>query len=153
MFEHLFDSCQSPSPRPVDNSAPPRLSGVKDLLAEVEQHHEDLARWLGSEAEPALLDTLQHAHRPEFSLVALDGSKLALPALMEALAGSRNAVPGLKIAIADFEVPIRTAEVAVCRFLEMHSAGAPRRTTAVLVPDLSARYGARWLSVQETAVL
>lgn len=125
----------------------------KDLLAEVEQHHEDLASWLGSEAEPGLLESLQHAHRPDFTLVTLDGSKLTLPALMEALAGSRNAVPGLKIGIEDFELVIGTAEVAVCRFLEVHSVGSARRTTAVLVDDPSARYGARWLSVQETAVV
>jgi hypothetical protein len=126
---------------------------VEELLAEVERHHEDLARWLGSAAEPALLDTLGQAHLPEFTLIALDGSKLTLPALMEALSGSRNAVPGLTIGIDDFEVVLRTAEVAVCRFLELHSAGSPRRTTAVLVPDPAARYGVRWLSVQETAVL
>lgn len=121
------------------------------LLAEVEQHHHDLARWLGSEAEPALLDALQIAHQPEFTLVAIDGEPLALPALMEALAASRNAVPGLKIGIEEFEVTIRTTEVAVCRFLEVHSIGTSRRTTAVLVADPTARYGVRWLSVHETA--
>lgn len=124
---------------------------MKELLAEVEQHHHDLARWLGSEAEPALLDALRIAHRPEFSLVAIDGEMLALPALMEALAGSRNAVPGLVIGIEDFEIVVRTAEVAVCRFLEVHSVGTSRRTTAVLVADANARYGVRWLSVHETA--
>ncbi|MEV8371865.1 hypothetical protein AB0P21_03960 [Kribbella sp. NPDC056861] len=122
-------------------------------LAEIERHHEDLARWLGSEAEPALLDELRQAHRPEFTLIALDGSKLTLPALLEALGGSRNAVPGLKIGIEDFEVVLRTAEVSVCRFLEVHSVGSPRRSTAVLVADPTARYGVRWLSLQETAVL
>ncbi len=124
---------------------------MKELLAEVEQHHHDLARWLGSEAEPALLDALQVAHRPEFSLVAIDGETLALPALMEALVGSRNAVPGLAIGIEDFEIVVRTAEVAVCRFLEVHSVGTSRRTTAVLVADANARRGVRWLSVHETA--
>ncbi|WBQ02322.1 hypothetical protein [Kribbella sp. CA-293567] len=126
---------------------------MQELLAEVERHHEDLARWLGSEAEPALLEALRQAHRPEFTLIALDGSKLGLPALMEALRGARNAVPRLKIGIDDFEVVARTAEVAVCRFLELHSAGSPRRTTAVLVAEAGARHGVRWLSVQETAVL
>ncbi|MFC5268618.1 hypothetical protein ACFPJ1_41485 [Kribbella qitaiheensis] len=47
------------------------------LFAEVVQHHEDLARWLGSEAEPALLDTFSAAHVPAFSLVAIDGAKLS----------------------------------------------------------------------------
>ncbi|WP_020388906.1 hypothetical protein [Kribbella catacumbae] len=123
-----------------------------NLLAEVEQHHHDLARWLGSEAEPALLDALRIAHQPEFTLVTIDGESLARPALMDALAGSRNAVPGLKIGIEEFEVTIRTAEVAVCRFLEVHSIGSSRRSTAVLVAEPTARYGARWLSVHETAM-
>jgi hypothetical protein len=123
------------------------------LFAEVVQHHEDLARWLGSEAEPALLDTFSAAHVPEFSLVAIDGAKLDLPSLTNALAGARNAVPGLKIGIEEFEVLIRTDEVAVVRFLERHSVGALRRVTAVLVPDPSARYGVRWSSVHETPVL
>lgn len=124
---------------------------MKELLAEVEQHHDDLARWLGSEAEPALLDTIQAAHLPEFTLVTIDGDQLDLPALTQALAGSNNAVPGLTIGIEEFEVAIRTAEVAVCRFLEVHSIGTSRRSTAVLVTDPTARYGVRWLSVQETA--
>ena len=61
--------------------------------------------------------------------------------------------PGLKIGIEEFEVLIRTDEVAVVRFLERHSVGSPRRVTAVLVPDAPARYGVRWLSVHETPVL
>ena len=125
---------------------------MKELLAEVEQHHHDLARWLGSEAETGLLDALRVAHQAEFSLVAIDGEKLALPGLMAALASSRNAVPGLTIGVEEFEVVAETAEVAVCRFLEVHSVGTSRRTTAVLVADVTARYGVRWLSVHETAV-
>ena len=124
---------------------------MKELLAEVEQHHHDLARWLGTEAEPALLETINTAHLPEFTLVSIDGGKLDLPGLTQALAGSNNAVPGLTIGIEEFEVAIRTAEVAVCRFLEVHSVGTSRRSTAVLVTDPTARYGVRWLSVQETA--
>lgn len=126
---------------------------MTDLRAEVVKHHEDLARWLGSPTEPGLLEVFQAAHRPEFSLVAIDGVRVELPALMAALAGSGNAVPGLKIDIEEFEVLVRTAEVAVCRFLERHSVGSLRRVTAVLVPDPSARYGVRWLSVHETPVL
>lgn len=124
-----------------------------DLLAEVEQHHQDLARWLGSEAELALLDTFRAAHRPEFTLVTIDGVKVDLASLLTGLAGGRNAVPGLKIGIEEFEVVVRTAEVAVCRFLERHSAGSLRRTVAVLAADPAGRNGVRWLAVQETAVL
>ncbi|TDU86665.1 hypothetical protein EV138_0179 [Kribbella voronezhensis] len=124
-----------------------------DLAAEVEKHHEDLARWLGSEAEPALLDSIRAAHRPEFTLVAIDGAKLDLDGLLTGLAGARNAVPGLTIGIEEFEVVVRTAEVAVCRFLERHSVGSLRRTVVVLTADPAGRNGVRWLSVQETPVL
>ncbi|ADB32215.1 conserved hypothetical protein [Kribbella flavida DSM 17836] len=123
------------------------------IFAEVVRHHEDLARWLGSEAEPGLLDTFRAMHRPEFSLVAIDGVRIDLPALAGALAGARNAVPGLKIGIEEFELLVRTDQVVVCRFLERHSVGSLRRVTAVLVPDPTARYGVRWLSVHETPVL
>ncbi|GAB2587212.1 hypothetical protein [Kribbella endophytica] len=119
--------------------------------AEVVQHHQDLARWLGSEAEDGLLDTFRQMHSPEFSLVTTDGGRLDLPALSAALAGARNAVPGLTISIEEYELLIRTDQVVVCRFLERHSVGESRRVTAVLTPDESARYGVRWLSVHETA--
>jgi hypothetical protein len=121
------------------------------IEAEVVRHHEDLARWLGSEAEDGLLDTFRQMHRPEFSLVAIDGARLDLATLSDALAGARNAVPGLVISIEEFEPVLRTDQVVVCRFLERHSVGESRRVTAVLTPDESARYGVRWLSVHETA--
>jgi hypothetical protein len=123
------------------------------IEAEVIRHHEDLARWLGTEAEPGLLDTFHAMHRPEFSLIAIDGLRLDLHALMTALAASRNAVPGLKITIEEFETVLRTADATVVRFLERHSPDSLRRVTAVFVPDPTARYGVRWLSVHETPVL
>ncbi|GAB3821045.1 hypothetical protein [Kribbella italica] len=121
------------------------------IEAEIVRHHQDLARWLGTEAEPGLLDTFRQMHRPEFSLVAVDGTRLGLAELSDALAGARNAVPGLTIGIEEYELVIRTDQVVVCRFLERHSVGESRRVTAVLTPDESARYGVRWLSVHETA--
>ncbi|MGC4942972.1 hypothetical protein [Kribbella sp. DT2] len=124
---------------------------MRQIEDEVVQHHQDLARWLGTEAEDGLLDTFRQMHRPDFSLVTTDGVRLDLPALTTALAGARNAVPGLTIGIEQYELVIRTDQVVVCRFLERHSVGAPRRVTAVLTPDESARYGVRWLSVHETA--
>ncbi|GAA1612363.1 hypothetical protein GCM10009789_78280 [Kribbella sancticallisti] len=126
---------------------------MSDLLAEVVEHHVNLARWLGSEAGPDVLDAFRAAHRPEFTLVTIDGVKLGQEPLMTALEGSRNAAPGLEIGIEEFEVLVETAEVAVCRFLEVHSVGTLRRTTAVLTADPTARYGVGWLSVQETPVL
>ncbi len=121
------------------------------IEAEVVRHHQDLARWLGSEAEDSLLDTFRQMHSPEFSLVTTDGTQLDLAHLTKALAGARNAQPGLTISIEEYELVIHTDQVVVCRFLERHSVGGARRVTAVLVPDRSARYGVRWLSVHETA--
>lgn len=126
---------------------------MDQLHAEVVQHHDDLARWLGGAAGPELLETFRDAHRPDFTLIAIDGARLDLPALMTALQGAHNAVPGLKIGIEEFQVLVRTAEVAVCRFLERHSGGSLRCVTAVLVSEPQARYGVRWLSVHETPVL
>ncbi|TWD83768.1 hypothetical protein FB561_4937 [Kribbella amoyensis] len=126
---------------------------MTDLLeAEVRRHHDDLAAWLGSEADPEVLATFEAMHRPEFSLVTIEGRTLDLPTLTRALAGARNAVPGMTIGIEEFEVVIRTADASVVRFLERHSPTSLRRVTAVLVPDEGARHGVRWLSVHETPV-
>ncbi|MET9311421.1 hypothetical protein ABZX12_06320 [Kribbella sp. NPDC003505] len=120
---------------------------MNQLYAEVVRHHEHLASWLSGEAAPDVLDTFHGAHHPDFVLVAIDGARVDLPALMNALSTSHNAVPGLKIDIEQFEVVTHTPDLAVCRFLERHSVGSLRRVTAVLTGEL------RWLAVQETPVL
>jgi hypothetical protein len=125
---------------------------MDELYAEVVQHHDDLADWLSGQADPDLLETFKDAHHPDFTLVTIDGAHLDLSALMTSLADAHNAVPGLKISIEEFQVLLSTADVAVCRFIERHSVGAPRRVTAVLTPEPRARYGVRWLSVHETRV-
>lgn len=122
------------------------------FLAEVVRHHDELARWLGTEAPAGVLEILRAAHRPEFVLVGTDGARVDQDGLMTALSGARNAVPGLKIAIEQFEVVAQTEELAVVRFVESHSVGSSRRTTAVLVPDEAAPAGLGWLSVHETAL-
>ena len=112
----------------------------------VVRHHDDLAAWLGGQAGPEVLERFRAAHRPEFTLVTIDGVKLTLDELMGALSTAHNAVPGLTISIDQFEVLTQSADTTVCRFLEQHSIGTARRTTAVLV-------GTQWLTVHETAVL
>jgi hypothetical protein len=125
---------------------------MDQLYAEVVHHHNDLATWLSGDGGPELLETFGNAHRPDFTLVTIDGDRLDLPDLMTSLAGAHGAVPGLKIGIEEFEVLVSTDDVTVCRFLERHTIGSSRRVTAVLTPDAQARYGVRWLSVHETAV-
>lgn len=110
------------------------------------RHHDDLAAWLGGQAGPEVLERFRAAHRPEFTLVTIDGVKLTLDELMGALSTAHNAVPGLKIGIEQFEVLTQSGDTTVCRFLEQHSTGTARRTTAVLT-------GTQWLTVHETAVL
>ncbi|MEV6286946.1 hypothetical protein [Kribbella sp. NPDC051770] len=122
------------------------------IEAEVVQHHLDLAHWLGTEADGQLLEAFRQMHRPDFTLVTIDGTQLDLGALVTALALAGNAAPGLTIAIEEFTQVAQTDELTICRFLERHSIGQSRRVTAVLTPDESARYGVRWLSVHETAL-
>lgn len=124
-----------------------------NVRAEVEQHHDDLARWLGDSTDSTdeLLERFSAAHHPDFTLVTVGGDTLGLTALVEALAGARHAVPGLRITIEEFGVVAESPELVVCRFLERHSLGQSRRVTAVLVPHPAARHGLRWLSVHETA--
>ncbi len=110
------------------------------------RHHDDLAAWLGGDAGPEVLERFRAAHRPEFTLITVDGVKLSLDELMGGLSTAHNAVPGLKITITQFEVLTQSADTTVCRFLEQHSIGTPRRTTAVLT-------NTQWLTVHETAVL
>ena len=110
------------------------------------RHHDALAAWLGGAAGPETLEQFRAAHRPDFTLVTIDGVKLGLDELMGGLRTAHNAVPGLKITIDHFEVLAQSGSTTVCRFQEQHSIGTARWTTAVLVDT-------QWLTVQETAVL
>ncbi|TDD50491.1 hypothetical protein E1263_31015 [Kribbella antibiotica] len=116
------------------------------LYDAVAHHHDTLAAWLGGQGGPEVLDHFRAAHHPDFALITIDGTKLALDDLMTALGTAHNAAPGLTITIDQFELITQSGDTAVCRFLEQHSTGTTRWTTAVLT-------GPQWLSVQETAVL
>ncbi|WP_350276781.1 hypothetical protein [Kribbella sp. HUAS MG21] len=41
---------------------------MHQLHTEVVRHHDNLATWLGSEADPELLDAFHRAHHPDFTL-------------------------------------------------------------------------------------
>lgn len=123
---------------------------MHQLYDEVVRHHDHLADWLSGAAGPELLETFTDAHHPDFTLITIDGDRLDLAALTNGLQKAHSAVPGLQIGIEEFEVALSTEQVAIVRFLERHSTGASRRTTAVLVPDGDR---VRWLSVHETRVL
>ena len=122
---------------------------MDQLYDEVVRHHDHLADWLGGAAGPELLETFTAAHHPDFILVTIDGDRLDLAALTTGLEKAHSAVPGLQIGIEEFEVVLSTEQVAIVRFLERHSIGASRRSTAVLVPGGDR---VRWLGVQETRV-
>jgi hypothetical protein len=116
------------------------------LYDAVVRHHDILAAWLGGQGGPEVLEQFRTAHHPDFSLITIDGVKLTLDELLGALATAHNAVPGLKITIDQFELLTQSGDTAVCRFLEQHSIGTARWTTAVLT-------GPHWLAVHETPVL
>ncbi|MFI5734633.1 hypothetical protein ACIA49_31250 [Kribbella sp. NPDC051587] len=116
------------------------------LYDAVVRHHDTLAAWLSGQGGPELLDQFRTAHHPDFTLITVDGAKVTLDELIGGLATAHNAVPGLKITIDQFEVLTQSGTTAVCRFLEQHSIGTARRTTAVLT-------GSHWLAVHETPVL
>ncbi|GAA1702626.1 hypothetical protein GCM10009745_57410 [Kribbella yunnanensis] len=119
---------------------------MNTLYDAVVTHHDNLAAWLGGTAGPEVLERFRAAHRPDFTLITIDGVKVGQDELMTGLSTAHNAVPGLKITIDHFEVLAQSADTTVCRFLEQHSIGTARWTTAVLA-------GTQWLTVHETAVL
>ena len=45
------------------------LAMDEHLVAEVEQQHQLLATWIGSSAQPAVLDSRRAAHTADFSMV------------------------------------------------------------------------------------
>ncbi|MFC9788897.1 hypothetical protein [Rhodococcus sp. NPDC127528] len=134
---------------------PPATAVTVDLVAkEIERHHDVLARWLGTAADPAVLTEFTGAHTADFALVTTDGRVLGNDELTESLRGAARAVPGLRISITAVEVRQSTAAVVVVRFRETHHTvdeTSVRIVTAVLVPDAAGRNGLRWNSVHETA--
>jgi hypothetical protein len=121
-----------------------------DVVAEVERQHRLLAGWLGSAAEPAVLDELRAAHTAEFSMVTADGQVLHRQGLLDALAGAGNSHPGLRILISDVTVVTELAGSVLVRFLETHvehGHTSSRRVSALLRRE---RTALRWAHVQET---
>ncbi|MFF0634930.1 hypothetical protein ACFYTS_20755 [Nocardia sp. NPDC004151] len=123
-----------------------------DLGIAIQNLHDDLAAWLGSEAELAVFERFAAAQDPGFTMVSTDGSVVAREALLAGLRTARNAVPGLRIEIDEVVELNRVGGMIVVRFLEVHhsrNGSAARRVTAVLTAEPD---GYLWHSVHETAI-
>jgi len=121
-----------------------------DVAAEVERQHRLLANWLGSTAEPRVLEELRAAHTAEFSMVTTDGHVLHRRELLDWLAGAGNTRPGLRILISDVTVVAELDGAVLAGFLETHvehGHTSSRRVTALLRRE---RTALRWAHVQET---
>jgi hypothetical protein len=121
-----------------------------DVAAEVERLHHLLARWLGTDCEPAVLDALRASHTDDFAIITTGGDVLGVDELFGSLAGARNAAPGLAIDVDEVAVAVRTPDVVVAHFRETHRHNAEisrRRTTAVLRRTAE---GLHWHHVHET---
>ena len=121
-----------------------------DVVAEVERQHRLLASWLGSAAEPGVLDELRAAHTADFSMVTADGHVLHRQGLLDWLAGAGNSRPGLRILISDVTVVTELDGAVLARFLETHVEHrhtSSRRVSALLRRD---RTALRWAHLQET---
>lgn len=123
------------------------------LQDEIEEQHRLLARWLGTAADPAVLDALDAAHTDDFSMVTAEGRVLTRSALLEWLAKAVDSRPGLHILISDVELVADLGHAVLARFLETHvehGHTAPRKVTALLLVDDRARHGLRWRHLHET---
>ncbi|WP_280227876.1 hypothetical protein [Nocardia farcinica] len=124
-----------------------------DPRAEVEAVHRLLATWLGTDADPQVLDGFLATQHEDFSMVTVDGAVLGRKELRDGLRGARNSLPGLVIEISELEMVWHAGGLVVVRFVEGHRSGGAvefRRTTAVLAADPGRRD--RWLALQETAI-
>jgi hypothetical protein len=128
---------------------------VTEVEKEVEHQHQLLATWIGSAAQPAVLDALRAAHTADFSMVTVDGQVVDRQALLDGLAGARNARPGLRILISEVTVAVELGDTVLARFLETHVEHrhtSSRRVSALLSADQHAPHGLRWRYIHETPI-
>lgn len=126
-----------------------------DVVAEVERQHRLLASWLGTSAQPDVLEALDVAHTSDFSMVTADGRSVGRQALLAALAGASNARPSLRILIGAVREVADLGEALLVEFLETHvehGHTSARRVTALLQIAEDAPNGLRWRHVHETPV-
>lgn len=126
-------------------------SGASALVVreEIREFHEQLAVWLAEGPEPAM-QRLASAVARELSFVGLDGQALGCDELVAALAGAGGARPGLRIAVEDVVVGELAPGLWLATFVERHSPGRDRRTSAVLRNESGAPLGVAWMHVHET---
>lgn len=123
-----------------------------DPVAEVEAVHALLATWLGTDAEPEVLERFAATQHDTMSMVTTGGTRLSRSELLSGLRRARNARPGLDIEVSEVEVLFAEGNVTVVRFMERHhfdGKHADRWTTAVLTAEgLPPRYS--WRVLHET---
>ncbi|CAM4408308.1 hypothetical protein NONI108955_25680 [Nocardia ninae] len=124
-----------------------------DPIAEVETVHALLSTWLGTDAEPDVLERFAATQHATFSMVTMDGTRLSSSELLSGLRRARNSAPGLDIEISEAEVLLNEGNVTVVRFMERHHRDgkhADRWSTVVLTTEGNpSRYS--WRVLQETA--
>ncbi|WP_433656621.1 hypothetical protein ACQPW1_35495 [Nocardia sp. CA-128927] len=123
-----------------------------DPVAEVEAVHALLATWLGTDAEPEVLERFAATQHDTMSMVTTSGARLSRSELLSGLRRARNSRPGLDIEISEVEVLLAEGNVTVVRFMERHHFSgkhADRWTTAVLTTEsIPPRYS--WRVLHET---
>lgn len=118
-------------------------------LSELSLFHDHLAAWLG-DAVSESWTYLTAALDADFELIALNGARFSRTALVETLRGQGRTVPGLEIEVRQPKIHFQDALHLWVTFLERHSTGETRVTTAFLVRTrISRRW--TWRFVQETS--
>jgi hypothetical protein len=128
---------------------------LTEIEKEVEHQHQLLATWIGSTAQPAVLDALRASLTADFSMVTVDGDVVDRQALLDGLAGARNARSGLRILISEVTVALELGDTVLTRFLQTHVEHrhtSSRRVSALLSADEYAPHGLRWRHIHETPI-
>jgi hypothetical protein len=128
---------------------------LTEIEKEVEHQHQLLATWIGSTAQPAVLDALRASLTADFSMVTVDGDVVDRQALLDGLAGARNARSGLRILISEVTVALELGDTVLTRFLQTHVEHrhtSSRRVSALLSADEHAPHGLRWRHIHETPI-
>lgn len=118
---------------------------------EIVDFHDALAAWLAGGATSALR-RIEEAMASHLRLIDLDGEQLDRDRLIAGLRDAGGSRPGLRIAIEDAAVRELAASMWLITFVERHSLGADRRTSAILREDASGPLGLLWVHVHETAI-
>jgi hypothetical protein len=123
--------------------------------AEVEHQHRLLASWLGSPAQPEVLDALRACLTRDFAMVTVGGQVVRRSAVLDELAGAGHAHPGLRILTSEVTLVARLGDAVLVRYLRTHVEHrhtSSRQVSALLQADEQAPHGLRWRYLHETAI-